>query len=60
VSDDTFLRPAWQNLARQHHAVSFGTWVFLASEVLLFSGLREPAAGWTAWGNQVDKFSHAA
>jgi len=39
VSDQVYLREPWQNLARQHEAVSFGMWVFLASEVLLFSGL---------------------
>jgi cytochrome c oxidase subunit 3 len=36
---DTFLNKPFQSLARQHDAVSFGMWVFLASEVLLFSGL---------------------
>lgn len=36
---DTFLRPPFENLARQHRAVSFGIWVFLVSEILLFSGL---------------------
>jgi cytochrome c oxidase subunit 3 len=39
VSDSAFLRPPWENLARQHRAVSFGMWVFLCSEILLFSGL---------------------
>jgi cytochrome c oxidase subunit III len=39
VSADAFLRPPWASLARQHRAVSFGMWVFLASEILLFSGL---------------------
>jgi cytochrome c oxidase subunit 3 len=36
---DSFLKPPFENLARQHHAVSFGMWIFLVSEVLLFSGL---------------------
>ena len=36
---ETFLNKPFENLARQHHAVSFGMWVFLASEILLFSGL---------------------
>ena len=39
VSDSSFLRPPWESLARQHQAVSFGMWIFLISEVLLFSGL---------------------
>jgi cytochrome c oxidase subunit 3 len=39
VSDSSFLRPPWENLARQHEAVSFGMWIFLVSEILLFSGL---------------------
>jgi cytochrome c oxidase subunit 3 len=29
----------FENLARQAHAVRFGIWVFLASELLLFAGL---------------------
>jgi cytochrome c oxidase subunit 3 len=36
---DVFLRPPFQTLARQHQAVSFGMWVFLVSEILLFSAL---------------------
>jgi cytochrome c oxidase subunit 3 len=36
---DAFLRPPFENLVRQHRAVSFGMWIFLVSEVLLFSGL---------------------
>lgn len=36
---DTFLNKPFESLPRQHQAVSFGMWVFLASEVLLFSGL---------------------
>jgi cytochrome c oxidase subunit 3 len=39
VSDSPFLRPPWENLARQHQAVAFGLWIFLVSEVLLFAGL---------------------
>lgn len=39
MTDSPFLRPPWEDLARQHQAVSFGMWVFLASEILLFSGL---------------------
>jgi cytochrome c oxidase subunit 3 len=33
------LREPWDQLARQREAVSFGVWVFLASEVLFFGGL---------------------
>lgn len=36
---DAYLHPPFDNLARQHQAVSFGMWLFLISEVLLFSGL---------------------
>ncbi|HWE07639.1 MAG TPA: cytochrome c oxidase subunit 3 [Rhizomicrobium sp.] len=36
---DAFLRPPFANLTRQHQAVSFGMWIFLVSEILLFSGL---------------------
>lgn len=43
---DVFLRQPWENLGRQHQAVSFGMWVFLVSEVLLFSGLF---AGYTVY-----------
>lgn len=39
MSEILFLRPPWKNLARQHQTATFGMWVFLASEVLLFSGL---------------------
>src|SRR4051794_11585703 len=39
MSDSSFLRPPWENLARQHQAVSFGMWIFLVSEILLFAGL---------------------
>ena len=39
MSNDVFLRPPWDNLARQHQAVALGIWVFLGSEVLLFAGL---------------------
>ena len=46
MSSDVFLRPPWEDLARQHQAVSFGMWVFLVSEILLFSGLF---AGYTIY-----------
>ncbi|MGN6516790.1 MAG: cytochrome c oxidase subunit 3 [Rhizomicrobium sp.] len=36
---DAFLRKPFENLQRQHMAVSFGMWVFLVSEILLFAGL---------------------
>jgi cytochrome c oxidase subunit 3 len=36
---EAFLRPPFENLERQHMAVSFGMWLFLVSEILLFSGL---------------------
>lgn len=36
---DAFLKPPFDSLARQHQAVSFGMWLFLVSEVLLFAGL---------------------
>ncbi len=36
---DAFLHPPFDNLERQHMAVSFAMWVFLVSEILLFSGL---------------------
>lgn len=39
MTDSPFLRPPWENLARQHQAVAFGMWVFLISEILLFAGL---------------------
>ncbi|MBV9992155.1 MAG: cytochrome c oxidase subunit 3 [Alphaproteobacteria bacterium] len=34
-----FLKPPFENLERQHVAVSFGMWIFLGSEILLFAGL---------------------
>lgn len=39
MNSQAFLRPPFENLRRQHMAVSFGVWVFLVSEILLFSGL---------------------
>jgi cytochrome c oxidase subunit 3 len=39
VSESAYLRPPWKNIHRQHQAVAFGVWAFLASEVLLFAGL---------------------
>ncbi|MFT8244735.1 cytochrome c oxidase subunit 3 [Roseomonas sp. BN140053] len=33
------LREPWGSLRRQREAASFGTWVFLGSEALLFAGL---------------------
>ena len=39
MTEDTFPREPFSSLARQHQAASFGMWVFLASEILLFSGL---------------------
>jgi cytochrome c oxidase subunit III len=39
VTESPFLRPPWESLARQHQAVSFGMWVFLVSEILLFAAL---------------------
>ncbi len=39
MSDSLYLKPPWRDLERQRQAVQFGTWIFLASEVLLFSGL---------------------
>lgn len=33
------LQPPWPNLAVQREGVHFGIWVFLASEILFFSGL---------------------
>ena len=33
------LREPWPDLARQREGVSFGLWVFIASEVLFFGGL---------------------
>jgi cytochrome c oxidase subunit 3 len=33
------LHEPWPSLARQKEAVSFGMWVFLASEILFFGGL---------------------
>lgn len=43
---DAYLHPPWKDLNRQHQAVTFGMWVFLASEVLLFGGLF---AGYTIY-----------
>jgi len=39
MTDSPFLRPPWENLARQHQAVALGMWIFLVSEILLFGGL---------------------
>jgi cytochrome c oxidase subunit 3 len=39
MTDSPFLRPPWDNLMRQHQAVSLGIWIFLVSEILLFGGL---------------------
>lgn len=39
MTENAFLHPPWEDIRRQHDAVSFGMWVFLASEVLLFAGL---------------------
>lgn len=39
MSESAYLRPPWKNIHRQHQAVTFGVWTFLASEVLLFAGL---------------------
>jgi cytochrome c oxidase subunit 3 len=33
------LHEPWPNMARQREGVSFGMWVFRASEVLFFGGL---------------------
>jgi cytochrome c oxidase subunit 3 len=37
--NDAYLKPPFADIGRQHVAVSFGMWVFLVSEILLFSGL---------------------
>lgn len=37
--NESALREPWESLVRQREAVSFGVWVFLASEVLFFGGL---------------------
>jgi cytochrome c oxidase subunit 3 len=37
--NSAFLRPPFENIERQHMAVSFGMWIFLVSEILLFAGL---------------------
>src|SRR6185437_1918845 len=51
------LHEPWPNMERQREGVSFGMWVFLASEVLFFGGLflgytvyrnLYPEAFWTA------------
>jgi len=39
MSESLFLKQPWKNITRQHQAVSFGMWVFLASEVMLFAAL---------------------
>jgi cytochrome c oxidase subunit III len=36
---DTALREPWEEVERQREAATFGIWVFLASEILFFSGL---------------------
>lgn len=62
MSESAFLKPPWENLERQHQAVAFGMWVFLGSEVLLFSGLFAGysvyrglyPAGFLAAGRQTD------
>ena len=62
MSESLFLKPPFKNIARQHQAVAFGMWVFLASEVLLFSGLFAGysvyrgtyPAGFLAGGHQTD------
>jgi cytochrome c oxidase subunit 3 len=33
------LQPPWKELSRQHEGVTFGMWVFLASELLFFGSL---------------------
>lgn len=43
-----FLKPPFETLERQHVAVSFGMWVFLGSEILLFAGLF---AGYSVYRN---------
>lgn len=45
---DIFLKPPFETLRRQHQAVSFGMWIFLVSEVLLFAGLF---AGYSVYRN---------
>ncbi len=42
------LREPWPNLMRQREAVTFGVWVFLASEALFFGGLL---LGYTIYRN---------
>lgn len=44
----TFLKPPFESLVRQQQAVTFGVWLFLVSEVLLFSGLF---AGYSVYRN---------
>jgi cytochrome c oxidase subunit III len=39
MTAETFPREPFETLARQHQAASLGIWIFLASEILLFSGL---------------------
>lgn len=38
-SEETRLAVQFESIARQEHAVRFGMWVFLGSELLLFAGL---------------------
>lgn len=62
MSESAFLKPPWPSIERQHAAATFGIWVFLASEVLLFSGLFAGysiyrglyPAGFLAAGRQTD------
>ena len=57
-----FLKPPFETLERQHVAVSFGMWIFLGSEILLFAGLFAGysvyrnlyAAGFLAAGRETD------
>ena len=39
MSRSAYLRPPWTDLERQRQAAMLGMWIFLGSEVLLFSGL---------------------
>lgn len=41
-----YMHAPFHQLERQHHAVGFGMWVFLVSEMLLFAGLF---AGYTVY-----------
>ena len=49
---DTALREPWRTAERQHVAVQFGVWTFLATETLFFGGLFLLYA--------VSRFSHPA